>query len=73
MIVSGPKTPTSSLARVQGPTINADATKAHGWKNHGILVVPENDPRLSWVVRELVRLLGEKLYGRRPRRGVSHG
>ena len=32
---------------------------------HGILVIAEQDPRLTWPERELVRQLGAKLYGGR--------
>jgi hypothetical protein len=32
---------------------------------HGIMVVAEQDPRLSWPERELIRPLGIKLYGER--------
>ncbi len=69
----GPREPRSCLSRMQGPTINAEATKIYGWNRHGILVVSEDDDRLSWVERELVRNLGEKLYGRGRRREVAHG
>lgn len=68
----GPKSPSSPLARLQGPTINAEATKVHGWNSHGILVVAENDERLTWVERELVQQLGNKLYGRGRRREVGN-
>jgi hypothetical protein len=40
--------------------------KRTGWRQHGILVVAEQDPRLSWPERELIRQLGVKLYGERP-------
>lgn len=39
--------------------------KREGWRDQGILVVSDADPRLSWPERELVRQLGTKLYGRR--------
>ena len=63
-MIGGPTQPRSSLGRVQGSTINAEGTKVFGWHSHGILVVAENDTRLTWVEQELVRQLGEKLYGR---------
>ena len=69
----GPKPPRSHLARMQGGTIDAEGTKVFGWNRHGILVVSENDYRLTWVEKELVRNLGEKLYGRGRRREASHG
>ncbi len=71
-MIGGPAQPRSSLGRVQGFTINAEATKVFGWNSHGILVVAENDTRLTWVEQELVRQLGEKLYGR-GHRGKQHG
>lgn len=37
--------------------------KREGWREQGLLVVSPTDPRLSWPERELVRQLGEKLYG----------
>jgi hypothetical protein len=39
--------------------------KRAGWRQHGILVAAEQDPRLSWPERELVRHLGTRLYGQR--------
>ena len=40
-----------------------DEVKRDGWRRQGVLVIAENDERLSWPERELVRQLGEKLYG----------
>ena len=37
--------------------------KREGWREQSILVVAANDDRLTWPERELVRQLGEKLYG----------
>jgi hypothetical protein len=39
--------------------------KHDGWREQKILVVSVDDERLSWPERELVRQLGEKLYGER--------
>ena len=55
----------SHLGRHQPKRIDAEVEKRTGWRQHGILVVAEEDPRLSWPERELVRQLGAKLYGRR--------
>jgi hypothetical protein len=49
--------------------IDAEAEKRAGWREHGILVVTEQDPRLSWPERELIRQLGVKLYGERSEGG----
>jgi hypothetical protein len=56
----------SHLGRHLPRRIDAEAEKRIGWRRHGILVVAEQDPRLSWPERELIRQLGVKLYGTRP-------
>ena len=40
-----------------------ETVKRDGWREMGMLAVSASDPRLSWPERELVRQLGEKLYG----------
>jgi hypothetical protein len=50
-----------------------DEVKRDGWHEQGVLVVAEDDPRLAWPERELVRQLGTKLYGKRETQGVGHG
>ena len=72
-MIGGPREPQSPLGRMQAPTIDAEGTKVFGWNRHGILVVSENDDRLTWVEQALVRNLGEKLYGRGRRQEVKHG
>jgi hypothetical protein len=67
-MIGAPREPRSCLANLQGPTINAEGAKVYGWNIYGILVVSKNDDRLNWPERELVRQLGEKLYGREHRR-----
>jgi hypothetical protein len=42
-----------------------DQVKKDGWREQGVLAVAIDDKRLSWPERELVRQLGEKLYGKR--------
>ena len=59
----------SHLGRHQPERIDPEAEKRAGWHRHGILVVAEQDPRLSWPERELIRQLGVKLYGERPEAG----
>jgi len=43
-----------------------EQVKREGWRELGLLVISPEDERLSWPERELVRQLGEKLYGPRP-------
>ena len=40
-----------------------EQVKRDGWRDQGVLVVTQNDERLTWPERALVRQLGEKLYG----------
>ena len=46
-----------------------EKVKRDGWKEDGLFAVSLNDDRLTWPERELVRQLGEKLYGKRPQDG----
>jgi len=52
-----------------GTRRNPDQVKRDGWREQGMLAVLLNDDRLTWPERELVRQLGEKLYGKRPQDG----
>lgn len=56
-----------------GDRSSSEEIKREGWRAQGVLVIAEDDDRLTWPERELVRQLGAKLYGRRdngePRRG----
>jgi hypothetical protein len=42
--------------------------KRAGWQTQRVLVIDANDDRLTWPERELIRQLGEKLYGGKPKR-----
>jgi hypothetical protein len=55
----------SYLGRHQTKPVDSEAEKRAGWRKHGILVVAEQDCRLTWSERELIRQLGTKLFGRR--------
>ena len=48
-----------------GERRSADQVKRDGWREQGVLAVAVDDERLTWPERELVRQLGEKLYGNR--------
>lgn len=45
--------------------------KRAGWQSQRVLVIDANDERLTWPERELVRQLGEKLYGDKQERQGS--
>jgi Domain of unknown function (DUF6378) len=53
------------LRRHQPTRIDPEAEKRAGWCEHGFLVVAEEDRRLTWPEREMVRQLGARLYGQR--------
>ena len=54
------------LGRVQPVTTDLDAMKRNGWRDQHILVVSESDERLDFIEREIVRRIGERLYGGSP-------
>ncbi len=56
------------LGRLQPETMDLDAMKQHGWRDQRILVVNATDERLDFVEREIVRRIGERLYGKGGRR-----
>ena len=57
-----------------GQRRDPDQLKGDGWTEQGVLAVAVDDQRLTWPERELVRQLGEKLYGKRPAgQAVRHG
>ena len=57
-----------------GQRRDAEQVKRDGWHEQRMLVVSLDDPRLTWPERELVRQLGDKLYGKLPAlREVHHG
>ena len=56
------------LCKLQPRVTDLDAVKEAGWREQHILVVNETDSRLDFVEREIVRRIGERLYG-----GKHHG
>ena len=54
-----------------GTRRNPDQVKREGWKEQGVLAVALDNNQLTWPERELVRQLGEKLYGKRPQDGEA--
>ena len=57
-----------------GQRRDPEQVKRDGWHEQRMLAGSLDDPRLSWPERELVRQLGDKLYGKLPAvREVGHG
>lgn len=54
-----------------GERRTANQVKKDGWREQGVLAVAVDDERLTWPERELVRQLGERLYGKRAE--AQHG
>ncbi len=50
-----------------GREIDAEAIKKRAFNDTGVIVASVDDPRLSWVDKEELLRIGQKLYG--PREG----
>jgi hypothetical protein len=48
--------------------MDVEAGKRRGWREQRLLVVCLDDDRLDWTERELIRRIGERLYGAREAR-----
>jgi hypothetical protein len=59
----------SPLGRMQPTPVDLDAVKQRGWQDQHILVVSEEDERLDFFERQLIRRIGERLYGSGGRHG----
>ena len=60
-----------ALARLQpDPCPDTEQIKREGWRDQQILVISPDDARLDCVERELLRPIGDRLYGPKER---QHG
>ncbi len=57
-----------TLGRLQSERMDPETIKRTGWREEHILVVKATDERLDFIERELVRRIGERLYGAGGRR-----
>lgn len=57
-----PMPPRSALGAFIPETMDVENVKREGWRDHRILVVREDDDRLSWIERQVIQGIGEKLY-----------
>lgn len=60
-----------ALGRLQPNKTDPEHTKRIGWREQGILVVNEDDTRLTWPEREFISQIGKKLYGQRNNQGET--
>ncbi len=62
----------SPLGRMQATPMDVEATKRQGWREQHLLVVSDEDERLDFMERQMIRRIGERLYGER-RHGQTGG
>lgn len=60
-----PRSPTCSLGRFVPAQMDVESIKQDGFNQHGILVVSVDDQRLSWIERQIIKQLGERIYGKK--------
>lgn len=60
-----PRPPVCNLGRFVPSQMDTEEVKRQGFNEHGILVVAVDDQRLSWIERQIVKQLGERLYAQR--------
>lgn len=56
---------TTHLPRAAASKEELEAMRRRAWQKEGVLSLRDGDDRLTWPERELVRQLGERLYGPR--------
>ena len=57
------KTPLSKVVPSGQSPEEQEALRGKGWREHGLLIVSPEDPRLNWVQEQVIRQLGARLYG----------
>ena len=60
-----PRPPTCNLGRFVPAQMDVESIKQDGFNQHGILVVSVDDQRLSWIERDFIKKLGERIYGKK--------
>ena len=63
---------TSPLGGMVGEHVDVQAVKQRGWQDQHILVVSDSDERLNVLERDVIRRIGDRLYGG-PVRGGRNG
>jgi len=63
----------SPLGRMQPIPVDVEATKRQGWREQHILVISHDDERLDFLERQLIRSIGERLYGQGHGQGHPKG
>ena len=63
----------SPLGRMQATPMDVEATKRQGWRERHLLVISDEDERLDFMERQIIRSIGERLYGQGPAHGPEGG
>ena len=65
----------SPLGLMQPTPVDVEDTKRQGWREQHILVISHDDERLDFMERQLIRSIGERLYGQGhgQTKGGGHG
>jgi len=63
----------SPLGRMQATPMDVETTKRQGWLEQHILVISDEDERLDFLERQLIRSIGERLYGQGHGQGHPKG
>jgi len=58
---------------MQATPMDVEAAKRQGWREQHILVVSDEDDRLDFLERQLIRSIGERLYGQGHGQGQPKG
>ncbi|TCU34150.1 hypothetical protein [Rhizobium azibense] len=62
-------TPSGYRSPLRGPnSVDYDAIKKNAFHDQSVLIVNINDTKLPWQDRELLKVIGERLYGKKPAR-----
>ena len=60
-----PRPPTCALGRFAPSQMDTEEVKREGFNQQGILVVSVDDQRLSWIERQIIKQLGDRMYGKK--------
>ena len=58
-----PKNPQSPLGAIQPLPMDVEGIKSSAWRDQSILVISRHDVRLGWDEAQMIKNLGDRLYG----------
>ena len=70
--MNAPLPPRCNLGRFIPEQMDVETIKAEGWREHRILVVRPDDPRLTWMESQILEQIGKRLYPDRKERNGLH-